>query len=383
MITIRPGSHTHNIVTILSATGEFPVQSLPLLGNPRVVRLQVHKLESAQSYRTEEGEIVYHGKLLQLSGKGAGKSVRFYRPGLELLPKLYEGAYEYYMAAFDQHRFSGDPLRIDRHHRVAEAAAMFMGAGVEFRPYLLPPLQKSERRRVVQDGCSFYLSRNLKCTSDAVPEATKTLFSRIVGGAFFNNEVYAVYNTRNALMKWLGKSEFKILYELTELARMNALVETVDSAILFGQSYDIALRSIADMDKHRRLYFRFNGVYQHIHFLTLDAFGIRLLKLMTLPNWKTRLREAMFGEDCLNEQYTVDCDAYIDNTYLFSHLDGDLARLLRVRDAILMEPQRYRVFCFPEQLSLVRTVLSDKASIKLISIDDVEQSLMEGGDENE
>lgn len=146
MIALRPGSHTHNLITILSVTGEFPVRSLPLLGNPRVVRLQVHKLESAQSYRTEDGEKVFRGKLLQLSGKGAGKTVRFFRPGVEILPHLYDGAYEYYMNTFDGHRFCGEAIRIDRHHRVAEAVAMMMRAGIEFRPYLLPSLQKAERR---------------------------------------------------------------------------------------------------------------------------------------------------------------------------------------------------------------------------------------------
>ncbi|MCQ2442199.1 MAG: hypothetical protein MJ077_03580 [Oscillospiraceae bacterium] len=380
MIALRPGSHTHNLITILSVTGEFPVRSLPLLGNPRVVRLQVHKLESAQSYRTEDGEKVFRGKLLQLSGKGAGKTVRFFRPGVEILPHLYDGAYEYYMNAYDGHRFSGEAIRIDRHHRVAEAVAMMMRAGIEFRPYLLPSLQKAERQRIVAEGCTFYLARSLKNASAVTEEINKTMFSRIVGAAFFHNEVYAVYNTRNALMKWVGRSEYKVLLDLTELSRMNALIENVNSAILFGKDYDIAIRSIAVMEKKEQLHFRFNSVYSHIHFIPLDEFGIRFLKLMTLPDWKSRLREVMFGVDCSSGYLPVDCDAYLNDTYMFSHLDGDLTRLVNIMDPIEAEPWRYEVFCFPEQLSLVRSVLSKEVRIKLISMDDVEQALLEGDD---
>lgn len=380
MITIRPGSHTHNLITILSVSGEFPVRSLFLLGNQRVVRAQVHKLESVQSYRTEDGEKFYQGKLLQLSGKGADKTVRLFRPAVELLPILGLGAYEYYMEAFDEHRFSGDRLHYERHHRVAEAAAMMMRAGIEFRPYRLPPLQWSARQRVVPEGCSYYLSRGLKNISEGTSEANKIMFSRIVGAAFFHNEVYAVYNTRNALMKWQGKSEFKTLQDLIEIARLNALIDDTDSAILFGGSYDIALRSITDMEKHSRLDYRINSVYQHIHFIPLNEFGIRFLRLMMLPNWKSRLRDALFGDECQMGYFSVDCDAYLNDTFLFSHLDGDLARLVNIRDAAARDPDRFTVFCFPEQLSLVRSVLTKEVRIKLISIDDVEQALLEGDD---
>ena len=35
MITIKPGSHIHTILTILTLVGEFPMASLGLLGSVR------------------------------------------------------------------------------------------------------------------------------------------------------------------------------------------------------------------------------------------------------------------------------------------------------------------------------------------------------------
>lgn len=67
-------------------------------------------------------------------------------------------------------------------------------------------------------------------------------------------------------MKWNGMGEFKALHSLTELARMNAGVQSIDSAILLGESYDTALTTLLESDKNRRLELRFDGIYRHIYF---------------------------------------------------------------------------------------------------------------------
>ena len=51
MITLRTGSHALNIITLLSVTGEFPMRSLKILGNERVLKALVHKMTTPQDYR--------------------------------------------------------------------------------------------------------------------------------------------------------------------------------------------------------------------------------------------------------------------------------------------------------------------------------------------
>lgn len=87
MITLRTGSHALNIITLLSVTGEFPMRSLKLLGNERVLKALVHKMTTPQDYRlphTQTEERITC-KLLNVSGKGSSKSIRFSKAALPIL----------------------------------------------------------------------------------------------------------------------------------------------------------------------------------------------------------------------------------------------------------------------------------------------------------
>lgn len=44
MITIRPGSHVHTLLVLLSFVGEFPMSSLHLLGSVRSYKDLIRKL---------------------------------------------------------------------------------------------------------------------------------------------------------------------------------------------------------------------------------------------------------------------------------------------------------------------------------------------------
>lgn len=181
------------------------------------------------------------------------------------------------MDAFWNHRFPGDSAHRERNHRVSEAVMLCMRAGIEMRPYLLPQLQNGGRFSVTPDGSSFYFARDIKKIGQA--EMNKTMFTRMVGAIFSHGSCYAVYNTRAAAMKWSGMGEFKALYNLIEVGRLNAGTDRIDSAVLFGESGEIALKTLLESDKSRRLEFRFDSIYHHIYFIPMDACGVRQLFL--------------------------------------------------------------------------------------------------------
>lgn len=118
MITLRTGSHALNIITLLSVTGEFPMRSLKLLGNERVLKALVHKMTTPQDYRlphTQTEERITC-KLLNVSGKGSSKSIRFSKAALPILEWIHPDAYDYYMHSFWDHKFPGDAAHIERNH---------------------------------------------------------------------------------------------------------------------------------------------------------------------------------------------------------------------------------------------------------------------------
>ncbi|MDR1205118.1 MAG: hypothetical protein LBL26_06510, partial [Peptococcaceae bacterium] len=264
MIYFRAGSQAHRLVTLLSIAGEYPIRSMRILGNERVYKALIHKLASPETFYNPQTDTEFTTELLfTIAGKGPLKSLRLSKGALPILDWI--GAKEYYLQVFRAHNFPNDAAHKERNHRVAEALGMCMGAGFEFRPYRLPGLQNTGIKTVVPAGPAFYPGKLLKQIGNT--EMNKTMFTRMAGALFASGRCYAVYNTRGAVMKWNGMGEFKALHSLIETGRLNAGVSGVDSAILFGESDSAALNTLADMEKNRRLEFRFDGIYRHIHFM--------------------------------------------------------------------------------------------------------------------
>ena len=379
MIYVRRGSQAFEMLTILSVVGEFPNCSIHLLGRVRVYQSLVAKLTEPQTFcQTETGKQLTT-KLLTLSGKRGDKTVRLYRKALPILDWI--GADEYYRDTFKNHKFSGDASHINRNHRVAEATVMMRRIGLEIRPYLLPKLQ-SQRIEVRVTEPTFYPSRILKGTFLA--DMNKTMFTRIVGALFSGETCYAVYNTRAAVMKWCGRGEFKAKQSLGEVCRMNAGIHEVDSAILFGNDASIALGTLrgADEDKHKE--YRFDSIYDHIHYVPLSQEGIRQLRFFLIPRWQEQLLEMLFDDaqrSFNNGQFEY--DAFVDGKYILTHFDGDIARLIRYREGIEHIRAHHEVLCFPHQVSYLRAYLGDAVHIKTIDILTLENEFGIGKEKDE
>lgn len=375
MMYFRPGSQVQQLVTLLSIAGEFPIRSLSLLGNVRVYSALIHRLTSLQTFCNPQTGTEMTCRLLTISGKGHARSIRLYKGALPILDWIGPEAYRYYMDAFWGHRFPGDAAHRERNHRVAQAVALCQRAGVETRPELLPKLQNQSIREMILRSPGFYPARDLKKVGDGL-EMNKTMFTRMVGAVFSNGDCYAVYNTRDAVMKWSGMGEFKTLHSLIEIARLNAGIPEVNSALLIGQSEETALATLIESDKTRRFSFRFDTIYPHLYFLPMDDTGIRQLRLLLRPGWKEQLLEMLFDAETRSyDRGLFEYDACIDGVYILSHLDGDIARLVRFRDAIETQDGQFELLCYPHQAHFLQEYLGRRAAVKTISMDEIEKAL--------
>ncbi len=372
MIHMHPGSPAGSLAAILSTVGEYPYSSLYLLGNERYFRKMIHKLMEQHVFRSRSGE-KYYCKLLNLSGKGASKNIRLYKDALPILDWVSPDAQDYYLKNFRNHHFPGDKNHIERNHRIAEAVAMCMWAGIEYRPYHLPKLQNQSRLQIIPDEPVFYLSRSLKSIGEN--EQNKTMFTRLVGAIYSHGKCFAVYNTRNALMKWSGRGEFKALQSLINITRLNSNIPSVDSAILFGQS-DIISDTLKFQEENNRMEFRFDGIYRHIHFVPLSEKGNRLLKMLCLPDVHQNVLNILFQSDSLSNGLGLfEYDAYVNQKYILSHLDGDIARLIRLKEALQLNRYDSEVICFDFQVDYIKKYLEGLANIKVIEMGLVEHAL--------
>ena len=246
MIYFRPGSQIHLLTAVLAVTGEIPLSGLSAFGSQRTVRALVARLVEPQTlHNTVTGEELTC-RLLKLHGKGAGKTIRFYKGGLPVLDWL--GVREYYLASFWNHNFPSDPQHSNRMERVSETVLALMQAGVEYRVWRLPALSILERQELFFPTPAYFLARDLKKVG--VSETNKIQFSRITGAIFTADSVIPVYNTQDAVMKWNGEGEFKTKLSLLDLTRKNTRIREINSAILFGKSFDTAVRIIETTEKN-------------------------------------------------------------------------------------------------------------------------------------
>ncbi len=374
MITIRPGSRVYRLLLLLSLGGEFPAASLSLIGKEHDMRKLVHRLESVETFRSDPLGLVYTTKLVQLNGKKGSRTIKLYKGALPILNELHPESHALYMEVFSNHQFRGDREHIERNHRISEALAINMMAGIEIRPYVLPQLQNSLFLNAVPDYPSFYNARGFKKLDES--EFNKTMFTRIIGIIFYPGSAYAVYNTRGATMKWNGMGEIKAALHVKDLARMNAGVDDVSSALLLGNSMDTAMQTVLESDKSYKSQLRFDKIYRFLHFIPLDQNGIRLLRMLIVPNWREKMLHYLFIPEMRPRGYGfMEYDAYWEGSYIYSHLDSDIARLIRFREGLNGQTEKFEVLCFPWQVEFIKKYLGQRVIIKQIEMEAMEEAL--------
>ena len=376
MKILKPGSQLYRLISLLSVCGEFPVKSLDLLGNKRLYRRVVSQCTvpvTVQNPITKE--TISLPKIFILTGKGRLKSIRLYKGARPILTWIGEG--KYYDSICYGYNMPMTLAHIDRNHRVAETLAAFMDAGFYYLPHTLPRLKSEGINCIITTQPLAYPSRMLKFSD--VGEVNKTGFSRITGAVFAGGDCYAVYNTRNAVMKWSGEGETKMKVNLNLLSIVNSGVDHARLPMLFfGASQEVAFRSMLAMRKATNARSRFDMFYPRIHFVPLNRYGARFLKFISIPGWREHLLELLFGEDQIARHTSFEYDAKINGTYILSHLDSDLCRLNRFREAIIDDPdEKYEALCFEWQYDFVKKFLGDLAKVTVISFDEMDKELSE------
>ena len=376
MKILNPGSQLHRLISLLSVCGEFSVKSLDLLGNKRLYRRVVSECTipvTVQNPTTKE--TISLPKIFILTSKGRMKSIRLYKGARPILTWIGEG--EYYDSICYGYNMPMTTAHIDRNHRVAETLAAFMDAGFHYLPHTLPRLKSDGINRIITTQPLAYPSRMLKLSDDG--EVNKTGFSRITGAVFAGGDCYAVYNTRNAVMKWSGEGEMKMKVHINLLSIVNSGVDHARLPMLFfGASHEIAFRSMLAMRKSTNARSRFDMFYPRIHFIPLNQYGAKFLKFISIPGWREHLLELLFGEDQIAKLTSFEYDAKINGTYILSHLDSDLCRLNRFREAIIDDPNdKYEALCFEWQYDFVKKFLGDLAKVTVISFDEVDKEMSE------
>lgn len=378
MIFMHPGSQAHLLFSVLSVAGEYPFRSLRLLGYEKSMQRLVYKLAKEHTIRNPSTGESFTAVFVQLLGSHSLRTVRLTKDAYPILKWLdADGDYE---NAFPGDNPNSDSRHRERNHRIAEVVAMCAAAGIEYRPHILPELQYTHRVMNDVDAPAFYLSRAVK--GAGIEEISKTSFTRIVGALLLGGVGYAVYNTRNAEMRWAGLGEQKALYRIQDVLTMNFPLPQLDSAVIFGDSAKTTMNVILNAQQSAITKVQMGNIYWHIHFVPNDSYGKRFLKIMTIPDWKETLLEMAFLDETRSYgRGSFEYDAFANGMYQLSFLDCDVARLCRFRDSAQSYSGVFRVLCYTHQVQFLREFLGRDIRIKAIPMDKVEEQLFpkEGG----
>lgn len=380
IINFTSSKRVQTILTVLAICEEMPRGISKLLGNDVTYRRLINEMCEKQSYRNGEAGEVLECKALNVSGKGREKNVRLTRQGKELLRWLDYGKYS---EAVERSNLSGRETNIERHHRIAEAVVMMHRAEIEYRPWKLIPLQTEIKSERIAKP-SFYGSREFR--GDMSHRAKRYTFTRIVGVVMTSKKVYTVYNTRERVMKWGGAGETRAKMYVGNFASQNTQSDTVYSTILMSTTLKNALDTVFESDRlttRRSTYIGeagMNRLYDNIHFVPLDDFGVKILRILVEDDFEEKLFRLIFDEsERASIQDTFIYDAKSNGKYICSFLSGDINKLIRFKKGSAGIESSCAVLCYKEQLPSLKEYLGERYEYQTVEIDEVLRELTEKG----
>ena len=119
-------------------------------------------------------------------------------------------------------------------------------------------------------------------------------------------------------------------------------------------------------------------VYASLHYLPLDGFGARLLKIITQPNYLKRILRAVYKESEVEKGAKMfEYDGIIEDTvYSLCHLDGDIRRLIAFCNGLEHYKEKGEILCYEFQREYLEEYVKGKnIEVFTVSLEEVERVL--------
>ena len=381
MIRIKRGSHAYVLLTFMGLIGELPYKSLHLLGSVQTVRRVVEKMCVKEEYINDETKEVFEVKAFIQSGAGNKQTIRLSKKALKLLD--WVGMRKFYEGVTYNCNMPGDEVHVYRNHRMAEVLFMMLRAGAGCLPTTIPNLEyKSFDKLRIKSTC-FYPSRLIKNMNK--DESVKLKYILALGAVISPYGSYVVYNTRDKAMRWNGIGEQKARMIIDNLANRNTGIEDVRSCMLFANNGQAILETLKNSLKKRVVKGK-NGrwyretpvsvvdVYDHVHYIPLNETGIRMLRVMFLPNFQERIQQVIYVKPLLDKGRTI-FDGRNNDCYFINHFDGDIGKLYYLKGFLEVQPTKCTMVCFDFQYDYLKSYLGNLVNYKVFTIEQLEELL--------
>lgn len=374
-INFLPNSYAKDLLETVVLCGEYPWQSLDLLGKNRLMYVRTLKKIRNESFMT-------------VSGSAEMKTIRLTKKGLtQVYEHLGEEYLDHYLNMSEGHKFRGGgkasgntgAIQTWRHHRMAEILVVLKSLNVNVWGFQKPniDLNLNAKKTIDPNFNIFYTSKEIK-NADA-EQSKKTNFTRIMGTLFCQGGIYPIYHTNKGLMKWQQQGEMKAQILVEDIVNCNYNFSfdkpfIASRSIMFGKD-PMLISKILQSNGGKRMQnnfelLSFDNTYQNIHFITLDENGKKQLQILMSKNWQEKILKLLFDKSVLlDKNKTVDADAFINNTFILSFLDGDIGRLKRFKQSYKINPKnKFKIICFNWQKNAIKDYMPE-AEIEVIDAD--------------
>ncbi len=384
MMSVRRGSHVWNLLCLIGEVGEIPQQSMGLMGSKQTVKRVVSKMCKMEEYLNPETGERIKVKAFNKTGSRWERTIRITAKGKKLLE--WVGKLERYKTVTYNCNLSSNDTHVLRNHKLAEVIIMLTRAGVSCSQDENPKLTLSYPNQEAITKPVFYTSRTLKTVDPREDEKLRYVLT--LGAVISSYRSYAVYNTRDKAMSWNGEGEFKTCHMINRLAFANSISAKVYGCIFFAKDEQVLLDTI-NQSKVRFAFKTPDGrwtwkkrtsvqdIYEKIHYIPLDENGVRILRIMMLPNYLGRIRKMMFDKGKVFDGYTYK-DGMTGDVQVALYIDGNITKLLTLKSIVedkKNKDDKYEVICYDFQYPFVKELLGARVSYKLLSIDILEEAL--------
>jgi hypothetical protein len=285
----------------------------------------------------------------------------------------------------DTNKIRGEYSRRYRLHRISEVLVTMSRAGVPlfrdkkpdiFNPDIAVPLPG--QAKLFTDS-AFYDSREVK---DLGEETAKINNSRFTGVFLTQTDIFIVYNTANAVMKWNHKSELRAKALITaylchdKIPGLYAKKEI--KAIVTGNGMETAYTLLTSGGRSRKNFFIIDGTFNSFHYIPNDETGEMLIKILKDDNVRYSL-DLTLKKDLTApiNRFNIESDG-LDadgNLVLFAY-DMDLPRIVRFNASLNMRNMKGVIICFDFQRDVLARYCGDTISFQTIIRDKFERRFL-------
>lgn len=281
-------------------------------------------------------------------------------------------------------RIWNGPVEYDRIVKEADTQLFVRSSGIDAYLEEKPPIKEVG---MIRRGCAFYNSREIKQFAPK-NEHRKYDGSRINGCLIGESGIYPIYNIGSETIEWYKATEerMKILFNRLG-ANMYRPMNVFADIILYSNPDKIT--NILNKGMHLRnnvryKYLQVDFLYEQMLAVPENESGKLLLKIISTEGWENRILDDFIQREQQSRYQTVSvaCDGIettdSGNTYILLFCIPDLNKLSLFSNRARMEndKERFKVYCFEEQVGVIAKELGGYAHIYTVNLKEYYEQYM-------